>query len=205
MVDLAYVDFMLTTIGFPQDFLEILIDAGLHDFILLGIFITKHIISMMNILTLEAFLIHCNHMACHEHKRAIRLSIINTRHFPVLPHPSMSSHLSSIVNPRLADSLKWGDTAGSSLLRCSQQQQKFHNMGFFSHYYFTLPKTKDFLCQHVQEPYTMMRGRLCSWISFFFSPSTCHWNTTDRGDMSHGIRIAERGACCITEIRQMNQ
>ena len=50
----------------------------------------------------------------------------------------------------------------------------------------------------------MVRGRLWSWISFFFSPATCHWNTADRGDMSHGIRIAERGACCITEIRQMN-
>ena len=63
------------------------------------------------------------------------INLTNTSLFPVLPHPSMScSHLSSIVNPRLADSLKLGggDTAGSSLLRCSKQQQRYHNMGFFS-------------------------------------------------------------------------
>jgi len=38
------------------------------------------------------------------------INLTNTSLFPVLPHPtSMScSHLSSIVNPRLADSLKWG-------------------------------------------------------------------------------------------------
>ena len=36
------------------------------------------------------------------------INLTNTSLFPVLPHPSMSSHLSSIVNPWLADSLKWG-------------------------------------------------------------------------------------------------
>ena len=97
--------------------------------------------------------------------------------------------------------LNGGDIAGSSLLRCSKQQQRYHNMGFFSIILLSQQPRTSFASLY-KNPTLWQES--CSWISFFFSPATCHWNTADRGDMSHGSRIAERGDYCITEIRQMN-
>ena len=93
MVDLAYADFMLATMGFPQDFIDLLIDAtSIHDFTLVGIFITKPMISMIDILTPEAFTTHRNH--------TVRLLVLATE---LHPNQSLASvpvtALPSMFNP----------------------------------------------------------------------------------------------------------
>jgi len=72
---------MLTIMGFTQDFLDIsILDAGIHNFLLLEIFTSKPILSMIDILNPEVFRLNRNQL--------VRLLVLT---YERLPNQSLTS------------------------------------------------------------------------------------------------------------------